>query len=660
MASATSNAMTALIILMATGVQEEDLTHKPQMSLFTSSHVRHTTFSQVVTSMNNTSGNNSLTSGEQTFTLARAGDLVNHLYLRFHLPGIANFVGVNPEASNSEQDSDGNVVWSASNGKLTAGSDAYQFAHLDINSSWCPVDRCTKQDPADAVNYIVNPQAGVNSLDFTKLKGKKFQLVEKSSERKRMTIEAANGSNPDVALHIAGPEPYYAYNIGYALAYKITHSIGTQQIDRSYGQFMAMWQECSDARSYSSHNSMYGDELESEYGGHVSAEAVSSFRCSRKNRKRLSKTSRVVYVPTTFGFARTAATAMPLVACHFNNVNVSLQSAKLTDCIMNYGPTLESRSGVSKSWLSNNNGMADTGAGALAVIDDKLFSSSVSTLVIDPVAQKSPSFTSTSNARYSFPFQTMNANPAANWKAVKQNDAEVNLMANMIHLGTTERAQFSDASMEQLIVQTQTAEQAITGVTERTSTVTFHHPTWQIGAIVSAAPDSSHPNREPLDGRGVSDAVNLLRRPAIERFQVYFNNAEHLPSVDGKSCDYNEANMINPLFRGTKSANENGGLMVLFCTDAMRAYTQNCGHVNLSRVDDLSFRLEVDPVLINGMRDVPAREAKKVVCAADGCDPETVVAQSVSNASTLKVNYYASSYNLLRFRNGLCGAKWAL
>lgn len=630
--------MSGMVMLMAEGAQEEDITQKPQISLFVHSHVRHTHFSQVVCSMNNSNGCNQLTTSEQTFTLARAGDLVTNLHLRFVLPGIANFVKV-------KRTHDGQVNGAPIDAGV--GGASVEVSHWHYGFEWDPVRRCLVSVSNDGLAGVQNAAAA--DVDFSVLQGYRFQLVEKAAERKRMQVEAL--CNGDQSLTAAGPEPYYAYNVGYALADCITHCIGTQQISRSYGQWMHMWKEISDARSNSSDNSMYKDGSQAEYGGPIEACAESSFCTSVANRKRLSKTKRVVYVPTTFGLARTATTSLPIVGCHFNNVNISLRSAKLTDVVMNYGPELESRSGVAKNWIETNNGLSATTMNGSEVFDPQ-----VETLVIDPVNVGSSSFSSSSSAKYSYPFQTLKANKAASWEPLKQSDAEVNLMANMIHLASAERSHFSDASMERLIVQTQRHTVPVKGTAERTASATFHHPCWQVSAIVTAAPDSAQPNREPLDGRGAADTVNMLRRPAIKDFQVYFNNAQHLPSSDHcELADYNEANMLNKMFRGAAAPNANGGLAVHFCTDAMRAHTQPNGHVNLTRVDDLCFQLTVDPVLVNGLRDTAEREHKK---CSDSDD--TVIAKSIKNETQLRVAYYASSYNLLRLRKGMCGAKWAL
>lgn len=698
------NNTSALVALLTVGSQNEDINKNPQVSLFVYSHLRITHFSQIIVNSNNFDGNNSLSCGEQTLTFGRNGDLLNFPYLRFDLPGIANCVTCKASTftipdelalignlkrtfasvlkytrvhdsnvygyhcvkvvTDSDNTFASTITSSATGDKKELYDKVYAYAGgistetilnwyftqtktdpLQLSACWDTDTRSFKNSNNTAKYYSHNT--------FSFEVGDKLQLIESCDERIRAHAEARLCEKN--ALTFAGPECYWAWGVGYALAECVTLCMGNQQIDRSYGQWMNIWEELTDSTSNNTDNSLYAHRQQ-EYGEHVHPNCLTTFKTSARNRKRLSKRQSTVFVPVTLGWARPVAMSVPLVACTFNTMSVTVRSARLTDLIHNYGPELEERSGISKNWIATNNSMGNTIIDC--TISKLILDPTVETVVIDSCGSRINEFGRSKQVQHGYSIQTKETNVLGN--PVRHEDAQIRLVANYVFLQQGERQKFAEGSHEQIIVQTQRQREFIRSCSQTIDTCSFNHPTFGLFAALTANPRTVGVNREPLDGNGIANSVNLLQQPGITHFNVLLNNSPTLPSIyDCELARFDDLNAYNTLFRGTASAATNGAVSVLFCTDAMRAMIQPCGTVNLSKVDNLCFSLRISPGLfgkgLKRERDHPARELLKLES-----NPDNIIAKSVLAEAELEVSIFATSYNIIRYKSGMGSCKWAL
>ena len=694
----------ALVSLLATGAQNEDITNSPEVSLFVYTHRRVTHFSQMIVYSRKSNGENHLACGEQTIEFGRHGDLMNSPYLRFDLPGIANTIKCKTSSfviskeltlintlTNTfssvlriKQDEisgchyievlqDNDTAFSASVtqnavGDLKSLYDAvYAYGNTPITTEKI-LNWYFFQNHVDPLQLVVCWGPDTRSFGYPSKykryfpqssfhieKNDCFQLIESCEERVRAHTESRL-SNKN-ALTFPGPECYWSWGVGYALAECMTVCIGNQQIDRSYGHWMSMWEELTDAHSNSTDNSLYPDT-------HVHPNCRTTFKTSVANRKRLSKTRSAVYVPVSFGWARSAALSVPLVACTFNTISVSLRPATLTDLIQNYGPELYERSGINRNWIQNNNSL-DLPAGVLdgrtidCTVSGLLFGPEVQTVVIDSCADRVGEFWD-KEVSHGYRVQTKETNIIGH--PVRQQDAQVRLVANYVFLQQGERQKFAEGSHEQIIVQAQHYREPIRSCRQTVGGCSFHHPAFGLFASLTADPKTVGVNREPLDGNGLHNSINHVTRPAITHFNISFNNNPCLPSVEGcELARYHDLNAYNKMFRGAASATLNGGVATLFCTDAMRAMIQPCGSVNLSRIDDLCFLVQVAPEILATGEDRERDNHERELSRLDNSNPDAgLIAQSILTEPSWRLSLYATSYNIIRYRMGMANCKWAL
>jgi len=113
-------------------------------------------------------------------------------------------------------------------------------------------------------------------------------------------IYGSNTCTPDAG------EPYWTYDVGQALIEKTNFFIGGQCIDEILSEFLFIWEELSGAP---------GKRLIEMVGKY---EVVQSLQL-------VSRQSRVLYIPLYFWFTMNSGLALPLVSLQFHSVKVSVK-----------------------------------------------------------------------------------------------------------------------------------------------------------------------------------------------------------------------------------------------------------------------------------------------------------------------------------------------
>ena len=495
-----------------------------------------------------------------------------------------------------------------------------------------------------------------------------YELVESSDARAAKTLQAAK--NDETFWGIAGPEPCWTYAVGFALIDCISLCVGQSTIEKNYGDYLNCWDELMGQKQHST--AMYDDE-------HITEHEWMTQKSSLSKRKIMAQQSLQVLVRVSHTFARTAGTAMPLIALQFHHIGCSLMAKRVEECVINHGNTIMSRGGYKNNHTATNNSTttpAATGDYTHGIHTGDLIEDSIYTCTrADVNASSRPGIASESKIK----LQTLESPGATkqNPRYLKQGDVKVNLTCQLFFLTSAERQKVTDGSCEMLLCQVQRVRHSLASNQTRTSHLAFNHPASALVAFVKSACNDTRPGQEALDMRAHLDPIYGQAQHTIDRIQLFVNNSPVSPATNGcESIDLRLQNALNSYHKGGEVLPECGLACYAWSQNLAGAAQQPSGSFNLSRCDSLQLHVELNAAYdLSRRSDTLAREARLITsagcqasnscdaasdcCCADPVRESDVIANCLLNPSAKYLYVYVTTYNILRLKNGLCGTQYA-
>lgn len=493
-----------------------------------------------------------------------------------------------------------------------------------------------QRDPSETVQYLSSDATegfGANqAVDINAAwKGKYFECIESSAERKRYHLQA--DIEGDQALTVPGPQPYWCNAVGQHLIEHVRLKVGSQYVDTLYDHYLNMWDELSDKP---------GRTTQSSYG-------PMSMKGTVDQRKKWSQTARTVYVPIPMFFMRTSGNALPLIALQFHGVQISIKSNKLDHAVMNFSSKLAS-SGLESSTFSQNNGFS-------TLVNDwgnDLFES------INTVVREKSNVDDTQEhlARASYKLCTVNSQEFAT--KLDLNKLQLTLNVGYVYLNVSERNKFADASFEILIDQVQeNTKISMTSSKPPQQSLSLNHC---VQELVWACTRTGI-RREPFDYSGRNDVVNGDDRDNIQSVQLRLNNSTRFNQKSGQRVPGNYFRMVEPYLHHTKMPNS----QVYAYSFALNPESeQPSGALNMSRVDQARLDIQLAENLQVGKTSVTLNDTFEREVRAQNLNKAETRSANVgsyySNQLTnnsVDLHLYARNWNIFRITLGLGGVKWA-
>ena len=269
----------SLTQLVAIGAMDQHLTKDATMTFFRQRYAKHSLFSlETVAQPFNTTPS---FGGDSAITLNRQGDLIHWQYIQIRLPGLS----VTPR-----------------NSSLPVAQQAF------------PSDDQEAVRHADD-DYIVGhiPDGYTQASEGTKTQlwaqgNENFQKVRFNAGFPDPTATGNDLPDFDYA--------YYTEAIGFHLIRSAELKLGGSIVDTVWSQLLFAW-----------------EELSGKSGRRLCEQVGRTLRQPRELMK-LSRTSRTLYVPLPFSYTRHPSLALPLVAMQYHSLQLTVQWATLSSCII--------------------------------------------------------------------------------------------------------------------------------------------------------------------------------------------------------------------------------------------------------------------------------------------------------------------------------------
>jgi len=405
-------------------------------------------------------------------------------------------------------------------------------------------------------------------------------------------------SNYDVSMNTP-VEPYWTQDVGHALIDKAVVYIGGQCIDEIHSEFLYLWEELS---------GQPGKRLVEMTGNYQSVSAL--MIASRQPRK--------LYIPLPFWFTLNSGNALPLVSLQFHSFQVAialkhyLKLLKLTYTAMNtYGYTLNQ-------------------------IEERPYFNPSNAKDVQPVSALSKLTNASLNAQ---------------------------MLITYIYLDQRERSQFADGQFETLINQHQrqdtSVQHSVSGENQYAGQyvttqleLTFNHPVFEIywvgrlGIHEDFNSISIPEYNEWFNFRGPLDTVTKLPIDIFQESQLKLNNSNRWPWIE---CRY--FRLVEPYQFHTNICDVN--MIYSYSFSLQPEDVQPAGSCNFSRIDNAVQYWKIDKRVFVG----PARAGGPDVDCDQGYGAGCGTNPSVNSSLTIMI--FVQNYNIMRFKYGLGGLRFA-
>ena len=390
-------------------------------------------------------------------------------------------------------------------------------------------------------------------------------------------------------------EPYWVRDIGHALIQNACIFIGGQSIDEIQSEFMFIWEELS---------GQPGKHLV-EMTGNYTAEA-SLMVASRQ--------PRILYIPLPFWFTQNSGHALPIVSLQFHSVAISLTIRPLASLFK-------------LSWLAANG--VGYGYALSDVMGRKKASLNASNLV----------------------------QPLTDLFNLSNSDLILNLLVTQVYLDQRERSQFADGQFEHLINQHQyqvaSVNQTVSatngyGSTDVTPNIDliFNHPTFELYVVARLKVRENWTSNEIpeyndwFNFTGFDDNVTGCPMDPLTQLKLKLNNSDRLPSV----LEARYFRLVEPWQWHTNIVSNN--CIYSYSFSLQPEDVQPAGSCNLSRIDNAILQPTIDRRCFTGPATVNTEPPPE-----DGTNP--------SQNSSVSILVFVQNYNILRFKYGLGGLRFA-
>lgn len=397
----------------------------------------------------------------------------------------------------------------------------------------------------------------------------------------------------------AQAEPYWTKDIGHAMIEKAQVFIGGQCIDEVFSEFMYLWEEIS---------GQPGKHL-IEMTGNYEAELSLQIQ---------SRQPRVLYIPLPFWFTQNSGNALPIVSLQFHSVQLQVFFRPLLSLLK-------------LPWVAMNNPLNVLGAGNTYVISDIL---------------SRPKF---------IPALSTSVQPLSDCTTLTSSSLTANILITYVYLDQRERSQFADGQFETLINQHQsqsaTASQTVNTLHAYGSSdvpvsldLNFNHPVYEFyivarlgnhGVCSNACTDAQF--NEWFNFVGPRDSITNNPIDPLVTLQLKLNNANRFPDI----LEARYFRLVEPWQWHTNIVQKN--CIYTYSMSLQPEDVQPAGSTNFSRIDNAKLYLVVDRRCFTGPNDPTA------VPSAANPPPN----------STVELLVFVQNWNILRFKYGLGGLRFA-
>ena len=392
-------------------------------------------------------------------------------------------------------------------------------------------------------------------------------------------------------------EPYWTKDVGHAMIEKAQVFIGGQCIDEVFSEFMYIWEEIS---------GQPGKHL-IEMTGNYEAELTLQIA---------SRQPRVLYIPLPFWFTQNSGNALPIVSLQFHSVQLQVYFRPL-------------QSLLKLPWVSMN--------------DAVKFPAGV--YVISDILSRPKFVPATSTA----------VQPLSDCSALSSSSLTANILITYVYLDQRERSQFADGQFETLINQHQaqaaTGSQTVAGVNTYGSSdvgvsldLNFNHPVYEFYVVARLANHNACINNcgeaqfnEWFNFCGPRDTITDAPIDPLVTMQLKLNNANRFPDLlEGRYF-----RLVEPWQWHTNIVQTN--CIYSYSMSLQPEDVQPAGSTNFSRIDNAKLYLVIDRRCFTGP-------------SLAGVPPS---AANPSANSTVDILVFVQNWNILRFKYGLGGLRFA-
>ena len=323
-----------------------------------------------------------------------------------------------------------------------------------------------------------------------------------------------------------------------------------------------------------------------------------------------SRQPRILYIPLPFWFTMNSGNALPIVSLQFHSVQLQVTFRQLNSLLK-------------LTWYAMN-----TLGYSLSSIQNRPKFSPVAADSVQPVSELTP---------------LVNSSLAAN------------ILTTYVYLDQRERSQFADGQFETLVNQHQqqptSASQTVSGNNAyATKDVTvsvdlnFNHPVFEFYFVARLGIHEKYQTNqipefnEWFNFCGPLDTITECPIDPLTYVQLKLNNANRLPDV----LEARYYRLVEPWQWHTNIVQNN--CIYSYSFSLQPEDVQPAGSCNFSRIDNATMYFTVDRRCFTGPADSP---------------PVEPTAANPSPNSTVTILIFVQNYNILRFKYGLGGLRFA-
>ena len=391
-------------------------------------------------------------------------------------------------------------------------------------------------------------------------------------------------------------EPYWTYDVGQAIIEKTQFFIGGQAIDEIFGEFLYIWEELSGAP---------GKRLIEMVGKYEIVEALQA----------LSRQPRILYVPLYFWFTLNSGLALPLVSLQFHSVKVQVKFRPFNELLKLRCAALDA---------------------SYTLGDIQLRPKYIPTNWYAPEPQ-----------------------PASDLKSLTSSDMGAQIMVTYVYLDQNERAKFAEGAFESVIPQHQAqfgnVDQTITAVGVNgkdrpySMDLNFNHTVMELFWVVRRRICGAWPGQktEPctdlynewFNFNGPPDSVTGCDIDPVVTVQLLLNNANRWEQYEGRYF-----RLVQPYQHHT---NIPVRCIYTYSFALQPQDIQPSGTCNFSRIDSTKLNFVIDGRMFYGPSPT---------------NPQASSSQWIPGNdynSSVDILVFATNWNVLRFKYGLGGLRFA-
>jgi hypothetical protein len=406
--------------------------------------------------------------------------------------------------------------------------------------------------------------------------------------------------------------------IGYAIINYVEVEIGGKSIDKHYGEWLNLWYELTQEKTYA-YNKMIGNINELiEYT--------------------TTKSSYTLYIPLDFWFCKSYGMALPLTSLRYSNININVQLNDFSSCYTinptNYIVINNNLVNFKKGeYIEQNvNGIISSGIYShFDIITNRLYytavtlngfqSATIDTVIYNTIQKQEEQLNNTSNLIYTIYGKTSNYKvlPAMNmtpktysYKKISLSIINPYILVYYIYLDADERLKFSQSKHEYLIEQVRFAGQKQLESNNRTVSIDLLLPTKLLVWVIQ---------QNYLLGT-INDTFNYTDNYIIDKGTSLVLSESILLNginrIDNTISDYFNYVQSYQYFKYSASPGIN---LYSFCLLPQEIIPT--GSCNMSQIDNIQIQLNLNNII------------------------------NISNKATLRA--YSINYNIFRVLNGLGG-----